>query len=96
MCYQPLGLVFVSHLVTSDEGTLQAWQARQVLGHKPKLLGEATKRPEVKSPAWPRGGSSDKESRLGFNALRRTATYDGTCQLLSTVTPFYFPFCRSP
>jgi hypothetical protein len=38
----------------------------------------------------------DKASRLGFNAPRRTATYDGTCQLPSTVTLFYFPLCPSP
>jgi hypothetical protein len=37
-----------------------------------------------------------KASRVGFNAPRRTATYDGTCQLPSTVTLFYFPLCPSP
>jgi hypothetical protein len=37
-----------------------------------------------------------KASRVGFNAPRRTAMYDGTCQLPSTVTLFYFPLCPSP
>jgi hypothetical protein len=63
---------------------------------KPKLLGEEAKRPGVNSPARPRGGSPDKASQLGFNVLRRIATYHGTCQLPSTVTLFYFPLCPSP
>jgi hypothetical protein len=52
-------------------------------------------RPGVNSPAQPRDGSPDKASRLGFNATRRTATYDGTCQLPSTVTLFTSP-CAPP
>jgi hypothetical protein len=48
------------------------------------------------SPTRPRGGFPDKASRLGFNAPRRTATYDGTCQLPNTVTLFYFPLYPSP
>jgi hypothetical protein len=63
---------------------------------KPKLLGEKAKRPRRNSPTRPRGVFPDKASRLDFNASRRTATYDGTCQLPSTVTLFYFLMCPSP
>jgi hypothetical protein len=74
-------------------GKLGRYSGRQ---GKPKLLGEEAKRTGVNSPARPHGGSPDKTSRLGFNAPRRTTTYDGTCQLPSTVTLFYFPLCPSP
>jgi hypothetical protein len=63
---------------------------------KPKLIGEAAKRPEVNSPSpatrrLPRQGIT-----TWLQCTRRTATYDGTCQLPSTVTLFYFPLCPSP
>jgi hypothetical protein len=61
-----------------------------------KLLGEKAKRPGGNSPTLPRGGFPDKVSRLGFDMPRWTATYDGTCQLPSTVTLLYFPLCPSP
>jgi hypothetical protein len=38
----------------------------------------------------------DKASRLSFITPRQTTTYDGTCQLSSTVTLLYFPLCPSP
>jgi hypothetical protein len=47
----------------------------------------------MNSPARPHDGSPDKASRFGFNVPRRTAMCDGTCQLASTVTLFYFPLC---
>jgi hypothetical protein len=55
--------------------------------------GQASRREQSNKT---RGGFPDKASRLGFNAPRWTATYDGTCQLPSTVTLFYFPLCPSP
>jgi hypothetical protein len=54
------------------------------------------KRPGGNSPTWPRDGFPDKASRLGFNTPWRTAKYDGTYQLPSTVTLLYFPLCPSP
>jgi hypothetical protein len=55
--------------------------------------GQAS-RGEQSNPATRR--PPDMASRLGFNAPRWTATCDGTCQLPSTVTLFYFPLCPSP
>jgi hypothetical protein len=63
---------------------------------KPKLLGEKAKRPGGNCPTRPRGGFPNKVSRLVFDTPRRTVTYDGTCQLPSTVTLLYFPLCPSP
>jgi hypothetical protein len=55
--------------------------------------GQASRRKQS-NPAmrWlPRQGTA-----TWLQCTRRTATYDGTCQLLSTVTLFYFPLCPSP
>jgi hypothetical protein len=68
--------------------------------HSGRLRQAQTTRGEGRSggngPNRPRDGFPDKASRLGFNAPRRTATYDGTCQLPNTVTLFYSPLCPSP
>jgi hypothetical protein len=57
---------------------------------------EKVKRPGRNSPTRPRGGFPDKASQLSFNAPWRTAMCDGTYQLPSIVTHFYFPLCPSP
>jgi hypothetical protein len=43
----------------------------------------------------PRGSSHDKASQLSFNAPQQTTTYDGTCQLPSTVS-LLLPPCAPP
>jgi hypothetical protein len=61
-----------------------------------KLLGEEAKRPGMNSQARPRDGSHDNASRLNFKAPWRTMTNDGTCQLPSTVSLFYFSLVPLP
>jgi hypothetical protein len=57
---------------------------------------EKAKRLRVNNPTQPRGGFPDKASRLGFNAPRRTATYDGTCHLPKHFNSFSLPLVPSP
>jgi hypothetical protein len=62
----------------------------------PRLLGESTRRPEMNSPARPRGGFYDNIMRLHFNASWRKVTYEWTSQQSSIVTLISFPVFAPP